>query len=120
MNIQVCAHMRFMQHNSQVQEVEIADERETYGPTHPGLVGRAQYIFKKYGGPKPGEGVWGPASRGRACVRGRGRGRGGSTEEPVGGPIRVGRVTRCGQMWMWTCSRLISVSCLHLQTQMKY
>ena len=96
MNIQVCAHMRFTMYNQEIAEEDLQDEAERYGPTNEGIVRRAQYVFKNYGGPTPQQGVLGP-QHGRGHGRGRGqwRGRGrcaADAQERVRGPIRGRRI----------------------------
>ena len=75
MDIQVRAHMRFTMYNQEIAEEDLPDEAERYGATNEGIVRRAQYVFKNYGGPTPQQGVLG-RQRGRVRRRGRGQGQG--------------------------------------------
>ena len=96
MDIQVRAHMRFTMYNQEIAEEDLPDEAERYGAANEGIVRRAQYVFKNYGGPTPQQGVLGrQRGPGRGRGRGQGRGRGrraADAQERVGGPIRGGRV----------------------------
>ena len=97
MNIQVRAHMRFTRYNREISAEEVPPERERYGSTHDGIVRRARYVFKNYGGPVPRGGVQGRQRGVGDHARGRGRGCGAPADERVGGPIRAGCVHRRGR-----------------------
>ena len=109
MNIQVRAQMRFTMYNREIAAEDLPDESERYGATKEGIVRRAQYVFKNYGGPTPQQGVLG---RQRVLGRGRGQGRGRGcratdAQERVGEPILGGRVEwrGCGQAGARGCGR---------------
>ena len=88
-------------YNEEIAEEDLPDEAERYCATNEGIVRRAQYVFKNYGGPTLQQGVLGrQRARGRGRGRGQGRGRGrraADAQERVGGPIRGGRVARRGR-----------------------
>ena len=46
-------NIRDIYYNREITAEELPTERERYGSTHEGIVRRAQYVFKNYGGPVP-------------------------------------------------------------------